>query len=182
MGFSISWIAIKNKNLNQVIDELKLMKSGETEEFPESDISGADLPSGWCHIQFNNFDSPFIKNSVLSKLSENTQVIFSQVEEHVMYSKACCWEKSRLLWSSEHDAQENLEHLLTKGNVPDFYNDIVESYRNMQQGEFHVDYYFEIPLALSEKVTGYKHDASHDDIEYYVLQSINIRKPWWRIW
>lgn len=89
MGFSIRWIAIRDEKLSEINSVLGFEKIVEVETFPESDISGTDLSNGWCHIQFNEFDNPFIKENSLKLISKNTTVIVCQVEEHVMHSKTC---------------------------------------------------------------------------------------------
>jgi len=189
MGFSISWIAVKDRKLNQVIEYLGIDSTNEVEEFPESDISGADLPNGWCHIQFSDFDSPFIQEAALQKISDSTQVIFCQIEEHVMYSKSCCWENGRFSWSSEHDAQQDLRHIISNGEIPDDFEKIKKDHLDMQdQEDSDVDCIFEVPLALASLITSIKHDElPEEEIEYQVLKTSTDcefkSKPWWkRIW
>lgn len=189
MGVSISWIAIKDRKLNQVIEQLGIESTNKTEEFPESDICGANLANGWCHIQFNDFDSPFIQESVLAKLSSTTQVIFCQIEEHVMYSKSCCWSEGRFVWSSEHDAQQDLRHILTNGEIPGNFDQIKKDYFEIQDKEgSDVDCIFDVPLILAASITSIKHDEFPDEeIKYQILktgQDCEFKsKPWWKtIW
>lgn len=188
MGFSISWIAIKDRRLKQVIEELGLDATNECEEFPESDISGADLANGWSHIQFNVYNSPFIEDDALLKVSADTQVIFCQIEEHVMYSKSCCWENGHFVWSSEHDAQQDLLNITKKGDIPDAFDKIKKDHLQLQKEEGdEVDCIFDIPLVLAEAITSVKHDVVPDEsIEYQVLrigQDCEFKsKPWWKFW
>lgn len=190
MGYSISWIAVKDRKLSQVLIELGLTDTGETEEIPETDISGADFPNGWCHIQFNDFDNPFVKEEALAFISSETQTIYCQIEEHVMYSKACCWEGGQLRWSCEHSAQEDLLHLSAKGNLPNRYEAIKAEHIKLQEEEGDdVDYIFEIPVVLAEEITSFRYDAIPSEEENIVYQVLRIRrefnaksKPWWKIW
>lgn len=161
MGFSISWIAIKDRKLKQVIEELGLEATNESEEFPESDISGADLPNGWSHIHFNDYNSPFIEDDALLKLSANTH---------------------------EHDAQQDLLNITKNGDIPDAFDKIKEEHLQLQKKEGdEVDYIFEIPLVLTEIITSVKHDVAPDEsVEYQVLrigQDCEFKsKPWWMFW
>lgn len=190
MGYAISWIAIKDIKLDQVTSVLDMEETDRTETFPESAISGADLPNGWCHIQFDAFENPFLKENVLATISSTTQVVYCQVEEHVMYSKSCCWKNGQFIWSSEHDSQKDLFHLISSGELPKSYSKIKTEYIEHQvvEGD-EVDFIFEIPIALAEEITGYRHDATpieDEAIKYRVLEvrkdSKTASQPWWKFW
>ncbi|MHC3994179.1 hypothetical protein ACXWTF_05075 [Thiomicrolovo sp. ZZH C-3] len=188
MGFSISWIAVKDKTLDHVIEVLDLEKTGEIEEFPESEISGANLSNNWCHIQFNYFNNPLLKKDLLKKLSQDTTVIFCQVEEHVMYSKACCWENGSFHWAVEHDAQQDLRHIDELGNVPGNFEAIRKQlFEEQDQGDEDVDYIFDAPIELAASITTVRHDMDQaDEPEYHVLTANEShqsqKNPWWKIW
>jgi hypothetical protein len=47
MGYSLSWVAIKNGNAEAIYSVLDLRPTGEWEEIPEFQIVGAELPTGW---------------------------------------------------------------------------------------------------------------------------------------
>lgn len=187
MGFSLSWIAVKNRSLDQLIDILDLSKTGEVEDFPESKISGADLPNNWSHIQFDYVANPLLISEFLEKLSQNTTMLFCQVEEHVMYSKACCWENGSFRWAIEHDSEQGLRHLSEHGDVPSDFEAIKKEYfKEQDQCDEGVDYIFDAPLALTELVSSIRHDIDPEDgTEYQVLKTNKIKplkKPWWKIW
>ena len=188
MGFSISWIAVKEKTLDQVIETLAIEKTGETEEFPESDVSGANLSNNWVHIQFNYVNNPLLKSDILQNLSKDTAVIFCQVEEHVMYTKACCWENGSFKWAVEHDSEQGLRHIREHGEVPENFKAIREQcFEQQDQGDEDVDYIFDAPLDLAASITTVRHDMDQqDEPEYHVLKVLKIKqeqkKPWWKIW
>ena len=188
MGYSISWIAVKDRKLAQIAEQLRLTDSGKIEEFPVSDISGADLLNGWCHFQFNELDSGLISKEILSSISLNTTVVCCQVEEHVMFSKSSCWDNGGIIWSVEHDAQNELYHINAIGSTPVEFLEIRDKlFEEQKQEGTEVDFVFEIPLVLAQKFTGYKHDecaSEHEGLEYKVFTSsaISQNKPWWRFW
>ena len=119
MGASISWLAVKQRKVNELLEKFKLIDTGETEEGPESDISGADFINGWCHFQFNDFDSPLMSNESLSQVSKETMAIGCFIEEHVMYSKSVCWMNGEFVWEIEHFSEKGIYHLACKGTLPE---------------------------------------------------------------
>ncbi len=188
MGFAISWIAIKDRKLEEVSESLGVEVTNKTEEFPESNISGVNLPNGWCHIQFDEFDSSFINDNALEELSNSTDVLACNIEEHVMYSSACLWSNGSHIWSVEHDAQQDLFHISPEGTLPRAYQDIEKECFELQKSDGEdVDYIFEIPLLLAKSFVGIKHDEYSEMAQpYIVLRSTNDRsdksKPWWKFW
>lgn len=190
MGFSISWIAVKDTNIDSLSEQLNLRVTDQTEEFPESDISGANLSNGWCHIQFNDFDSPYTQEDKLSILSEHHDLIVCQIEEHVMYSKSSFWSSGTLKWSCSHDAQEDLYNLSESGELPENYKEIKNNHTQEQKdSDDDVDCIFDIPLVLASSICGIKHDElPEEDTLYKDLESpvaitkSNNTKAWWKFW
>jgi hypothetical protein len=63
MGWSLSWAALKDGNLQTACAALGLRPTGKREETAESKIVGAQLPTGWYVIQFNRSE---LKDRVLA--------------------------------------------------------------------------------------------------------------------
>lgn len=191
MGFSISWMAVKGKGLNPLLEELELIDTDEREEFPESDICAVSFPNGWNFLQFNEFESPYLSNEYLEITSKDCEVIACVVEEHVMVSKSEYWKNGTCIWSVEHNAQEGMLNLESKGSLPSEYENIKNNQYSEQESDggesADVDHIFEIPLLLAKGITSYTHDEvipEHDGLEYLVLNSVSIKsnKPWWKVW
>lgn len=195
MGYAISWIAIKGKSKENILKFFSFSETADTEEVPESEISAAELPSGWYLIWFNQFESPFTHAAVVSKLSQDCAVITCAVEEHVMYSRTEYWEHGSQTWKITHDSQNGIYDIQTTGTAPDFFESLKSEVCARQQAEggedADIDLIFDIPLEVVKHLTFFKHDEltpELEDQEYRVLASSlptlqsPASKPWWKFW
>ena len=187
MGYSIGWTAVRNKPLDAALAICALRTTPVTDVQPESEYCAATLPGGWILLWTNNFESTIFSDAALAKLSQDAEAVAVLVEEHAMFSSAVQWKNGGKIWEVWHDAQEDLYHLETTGTLPDFFPEIREAQRALQQnaGEVPVDHIFDIPLATAQRLTGFRHDES-EGLEFIVLEIAPHKpqdsKPWWRIW
>jgi hypothetical protein len=192
MGFAISWLAVSGKAPEQVLKELRLNRTGENEEIPESPISAAQLPNNWFLVFINEFGSPIVSANSLASLSANCKVVSCQIEEHVMFSSATLYSNGAESWRVVHDAQEGMFNLSTSGQLPSEFSGIYSSLKNKQEGvggeEADVDYIHDVPVTLAQAVTSFRHDEDipgSESVPFEVLdQDITeaSSKPWWKLW
>jgi hypothetical protein len=192
MGFAISWLAVSGKDPQQVLQELQLHRTGETEEFPESPVSAAQLPTGWFLVFANRFGSPLVADGSLQQLSSGCTVISCQVEEHVMFSSATCYSNGEANWHVAHDAQESIYHLSVSGDLPSEFKEIYSSLKQEQDDsggdKSDVDYIHDVPVSLAKAVTSFRHDQDIQVVSpepFEILASSGSpasAKPWWKIW
>jgi hypothetical protein len=182
MGFSQSWLAVKGKPRAAVLDELQLQSTGNREEIAESPIVGAELPGGWFLIVTDQAAHPFIGKTVLERLSAGCEIVTGYVEEHVMVSAATGWRNGRRIWSVAHDCQRDKQHLEALGELPVMFGGIRDSLyseqRTVDEHRADVDLIFDVPLALAESLTGYRHDmdipgGGDEPFEVLVHTSVN---------
>ena len=80
-----------------------------------------------------------------------------------MVSVATGWKDGQRVWSVTHDAQRDMEHLQTEGELPAVFTSIRDRLRSEQQKaggrKADVDYIFDVPVELAQTLTGYRHDA-----------------------
>jgi hypothetical protein len=192
MGFAISWVAVSGKEPQRVLEELGLSRTGEKEEFPESQFTCAPLPSSWFLVFANSFDSPITSEKTLGSLSTDCKLISCQIEEHVMFSSITCYSNGSQTWRIEHDAQQGIYHLSTIGSPPAQLDEIHAKLKAEQDNAggtgADVDYIFDVPVAVAQAITSYRHDR---DIEqagpepFEVLRqelATQQTKPWWKVW
>ncbi|QAY78276.1 hypothetical protein [Sphingosinicella sp. BN140058] len=160
MGYSISWLAVRNMSKVKLLRRLQLTDTGEPDEDNEAPLSAADLPTGWA-ILFSNDFSFGSRTALTVSLAEN-EVIVCQADEHVMFSSVSFFSKGRQQWSVAHDAQQDLRHLEGIGALPEQLSAIRVRLMDQLEEEggdgSEVDYTFEIPVELAEHLTGYRHD------------------------
>ena len=159
MGWSLSWAAIKGGNLQTACVALGLRATGKREEFDESKISGAALPTGWYLVAFNRSE---LKDRALAHLSRSGEVVCCFVEDHVMVSWASGWRNGNKVWSVVHDCEKGRFHLDIKGEAPAELKGIAErliAEQHAAGGEkADVDHVYDVPAELAKGLTGFRHD------------------------
>jgi hypothetical protein len=184
MGYSLSWAAVKGSTPEAVRDALALRATGAREEVPESEVTGADLPEGWYMIVSNRDGLRLTSDEVLARLSAIGEVVVCFVEEHVMFSSAAHWRSGRRVWSIQHDAQRDMEHLETEGELPPRFIVVRDELRAKQTAaggrKASVDHIFDVPVVLAHELTGYRHDGvipGMADDAFEVLAVTSFDKP-----
>lgn len=207
MGFSISWIAVRYKTPDTLLEELSLKRTGEMSEYPEAPICGRTLPGGWFMLVFDEINHPLVTTKSFAAISKDCDAVICSIEEHVMVATSELWRNGEQIWRIEHDAQQSIDHIEASGNLPSEYAAIVEEYATQQENaggkKADTDYFFEIPLQIAKNIVGFKHDESDFQDEGFeefqdVAVSPKIRptaavektphhdvpkhKPWWKVW
>jgi hypothetical protein len=92
MGFSGSWIAVREVSPERVNATLRLRPSGLWQDLPESDCTGAQLPSGFYLVVFLRKE---LSRNFLSTISAAFPLVYGFAEEHVMYSALASWQERK---------------------------------------------------------------------------------------
>jgi hypothetical protein len=167
MGFSIAWVAVRGRFHSAVLAELGLRGTGQYEEFPESPLACACLPTGWFLVFDNRCELP--DPLPLARLSAGAEVVTCFVEEHVMVSAAGGWRGGRQVWSIRHEAEKSISHLAAAGELPPVFASIRDEQLKKQAsagGErAGVDYVFDVPVEVAKALTGFRHDTYPDDAD-----------------
>jgi hypothetical protein len=162
MGVSFSYLAVRGGKRDSVLGILGLRGTGIFEEIPESDITGAALPTGWYLILADRDHPPFMEGKTLARLSAAGEVLTWFIEEHVMCSYAALWSGGRQHLSVAHFSDKGINHLKTEGDLPLVFGPIRNRLSAMQQAaggaKAKIDHIFDIPVELVEQLTGYRHD------------------------
>jgi hypothetical protein len=126
MGYSLSWLAVKGKSRDEVLDALGFIATDEREDFPEAPLSAAELPNGWFLVvrQREEHDA---QDPLLPLLSQGCVVVTCSVEEHVMFSSAACWKDGKESWYVEHNGQRSRDHLAFRGEKTETARNVSEA-------------------------------------------------------
>lgn len=183
MGFSLSWIAVPTAARGKLLDVLNLHPTGSFEEVPEAAASGIDLPTGWYVVLRNRVEMTPGISADLARLSRSVGVIACFVEEHVMVSWARGWSAGVLAWSVYHDLQVGLRHLEASGDLPPEYPAVRDRLLAEQdQDPAGADYAFDVPIALAERLTGFRHDFTPPGREDCPFEVLGPMRSGWRRW
>jgi hypothetical protein len=183
MGFACAWIAVKGKSPEDVLKEFDLNRTGEFEETFDSDYNATKR--GQWYILIANRDGviPLLKADAY-RLSRNCEMVFCQVEDHVMYSSASYWVDGTNKFFVSHNSDKGETNLEEKGSFPAQYDEIrarligeqkkedsKRSSGDTESMQFPVDYIFDIPVELAKSLTGFRHDDwSEDETPFEILQ------------
>ena len=181
MGYSISWIAVKDADPEAVRTQLGLVHSGKFDGFyslPEHSLLGGVLETGWYLVVRNRCDDPMVMDAMLSSLSDDSMVIAASIEEHVMFCFATCWSEGQEIWRVKHEAEKGVTDLQVSGEPPPELEDIRQRafIRQMVEGRdsADVDYIFDVPLHLAKSLVGFKHDeiATGPELEFFEILGV----------
>jgi len=157
MGYSLSWLAIKGKTPQVLLEELGFRATGKHEEVPEADHSAVELPNGRYLIVSNRTEQVAPDSTMRRLSSSGCELVTCFVEEHVMCSHATGWKNGCKCWSVIHDAQRGIEHLDTEGDLPLIFGSIRDRLL-LEQQDGSADYIFDIPVEVAKSLTGYRHN------------------------
>jgi hypothetical protein len=123
MGFACAWIAVKGKSPQELLKEFDLRRTGKFEEGFESDFNATER--GQWYILIANRDNviPLVKAN-FERLSRNHELVFCQVEEHVMFSCAGYSVNGTNKYFVSHDSEKGIMNLDEKGSFPAQYDEI----------------------------------------------------------
>ena len=177
MGFALSWLGVRGKSPEVVLEELGLRLTGEHEDIPESGIVCASLSTGWFVVVMNNSMAAYDGSMDVSRLSRGAEVVTCMLEEHVMMSGYARWKDGTRMTSVMHDAQHGVRHLDSENLPPDM-TDIAERAKASQdkedEADASTDFIFDVPIDVAYRVTGFRHDRADRD---GVLRHYDILEP-----
>jgi hypothetical protein len=180
MGYSISWLAVKDADPDAVCEQLGLIRSGAFDEYysyPQHSFLGGVLETGWYVVVRNRCDDPMVLDEVLSSISAGSTVIAASIEEHVMFCFATCWFEGKEIWRVQHEAEKGITDLQVTGAPPAELEDIRQRafIRQMVEGDdADVDYIFDVPLHLAKSFVGFKHDENTPGPELEFFEILRV--------
>lgn len=174
MGFSISWMAVRDDNDTSVLASLGLEKTGETEESPGKHWCGTRVGE-WTVVWSNSYEPARFRGAP-SKL--RGQVLICDVEEHVMCASTSAFNDGIPSWRIVHDAQQAQDHLAIAGTPPESLVRIrAEPFARVSEDP-EVDRIFDIPLRVAKEVAGFRHDEKYGS----AFDILRVTNPRWKFW
>ncbi|MFT3867720.1 MAG: hypothetical protein QM715_04385 [Nibricoccus sp.] len=163
MGYAISWFAVPQQQTETFLNRFQLVPTGATNDFPDSLISFGKFDTGWTVLWYGRYGCPFLREKELTTISKDYDILCCKVEEHVMASSSELWSGGARKWLISHEGENGPKGLDIEGTPPESLSAIRQEMEATQLAEggddAEVDYIFEIPLAVAEKIVGFKHDS-----------------------
>lgn len=169
MGWSISWLAVKNQDRAGVLRTFGLHAVDAPQEYPKGLMSGTSLPNGYYVLFLDDCFHLFVTPEVLSRVSSGCEIVGCQVDERIMASASFCWRDRVRIWNVVHEADKGVRNLQIEGTPPDTLINLTAEAKKLQDKErrvpflplpWEIDHYFRVPIDLAASVVGYEHDRS----------------------
>jgi hypothetical protein len=182
MGASQSWIAVKGKAPDVVLQSLELSRSGASADYGSTREGCLRLPGGWFLVLLEGCDHELLESPRLAALSEGAELVAVSLEEHVMVCWSAGWRDGAQTWRVENS--EEHEHLGVSGTPPAALAQIRARNDQLAREDAEVDYNFETPLQLAQSIAGFKHDDAGDDLPplEQLVSTRPKKKPLWKFW
>jgi hypothetical protein len=168
MGWSISWLAVKDTPPQELLAHFGLEPGGESGVAFDSPISFKACPSGWSILALQRFEHKFLAAEHAKALSAGHDFICCSLDDRVMVSASEGWRDGTRLWRVVHNAEEEVEEFQeveVSGSPPAALDEILATLRkeHEEDKEGGVDYFFDAPIRLAEALTGFAHDHAGDE-------------------
>ncbi|QDU73375.1 hypothetical protein Pan97_03450 [Bremerella volcania] len=189
MSFAYSWLAVSGKSPDDTLRDLGLTLGNTYEGFPNGNLSGIMLPTGWYLVVSERCD--YANTRRLRRLSKRCELVTCAVEEHVMYASTSGWKNGKHAWEITHDSQSaaGRHHLDATGKLPPMFDEIRTWYAGeqaaMDQSNQLVDCTMEVPIETARRITGFSfHDTLPGEGKdlFHHLDRDPTAKKWWQFW
>jgi hypothetical protein len=182
MGVSQSWIAVKGKAPDAVLQSLELARSGGSADYGSAREGCTKLPGGWFLVLLDGCGHELLEAPRLAALSEGAEVVAVSLEEHVMVCSSEGWRDGQQTWRVENS--EERDYLGVSGTPPAALAQIRARNEKLAREDEDVDYHFETPLQLAQSIAGFKHDDAGDDLPPLdqLISTRPKKKPAWKFW
>ncbi len=185
MGWSLSWVAVRGASASEISAALGLTATTNRCGVAETPFCGAQLASDW-YVVVADHDFRFMHDptTLLTLASLGSDAVSCAIEEHAMVSEATAWHAGSRVWTVSHDGSNGGREVSSEGAPPASFEPLLAQalaqYDDAESSD--VDFSFEVPIALAEALTDFRHDSS--ELQFTVLNPIKaapLKKPWWRL-
>ncbi|MEM9010614.1 MAG: hypothetical protein AAGE18_05255 [Pseudomonadota bacterium] len=168
MAFRIAYL-LTEAPLTDAVKALDLQIAEEVGDPPDGDVplwaTTLSHPN-WTLVWAEDELFFFKRERACSTLSRRASLISCIVNETVMSSTAMGWRDGAEVWSLHHQGDTgDVFHLDIAGTPPAEFADLnaaLEAKRSDGSAEPDHDYAFEVPVALAERLTGFRYDRAVD--------------------
>lgn len=160
-----TWVAVKQENKDILLKGLNLRPSDDPVSYGRNSFRGCALESGWYLILGDVFFDTELSQDAISKHSD---LIICLASDTAMASEISYYKKGEISFSVGHASDMGQLHLSVTGNPPPEFHDAkadmlakhkaAEMEARLEGRDIDVDYFFDIPLMLSESICDFRPD------------------------
>lgn len=154
MGLQLSWIAVKDGSMEDILDRLGLEVIGEATGEIGLDRAFGRTEEGWSIVVLKAW--PKKPDKTMAMVAPEGSALFGAMTEIAMFSELQGFENGRLSWSVTRDCDK--PGLEVKGFPPPPFDEVrlkLEA-RQAAAGDEKVDHLFDLPQDLSARLCGYE--------------------------
>jgi hypothetical protein len=189
MGYSIAWLAVGGRAAADIQRQLGLIPTGRFADYGVEALVARTLPSNWYIIVARGCDHPIATARIAGLASQDATVLTGSVEEHVMAFSTAFWRGGEKFWEVARSGEADVNGLSVVGAPPADLEDLRKLYQAKQESDPDVDYTCEVPMALCQRICGFKYDEVIPGVEDASFEIMALsagspvrRRPWWRLW
>jgi hypothetical protein len=155
MGMQLSWIAVKDGSMDEVLDRLGLEVIGEATDELGEDFLCARSDQGWSIVVMKKW--PKKPDETTAVAAPSGMSLCGMMTEIAMFSELRGYENGRRTWSVTRDCDKGRGVIGVHGSPPAPFEDIKRELEAKQvaAGDEQVDYLFDLPQDLSVSLCGY---------------------------
>ncbi len=154
MGLQLSWIAVKDGSMEDILDRLDLEVIAEATDEIGLDLAFGMTKQGWSVVVME--DWPKKPDKTMAMVAPEGSALFGAMTEIAMFSELRGFENGRLSWSITRDCDK--EGVEVKGSPPPPFDEVRRTLeaRQAAAGDEQVDHLFDLPQDLSARLCGYE--------------------------
>ncbi len=154
MGLQLSWIAVKDGSMEDILDRLGLEIIGEATDEIGLDRACGRTEEGWSIVAM--VDWPKQPDKTMAMVAPAGSALFGAMTEIAMFSELRGFENGRPSWSVKRDCDK--EGVEVKGSPPAPFDELRLTLEERQAaaGDERVDHLFDLPQNLSARLCGYQ--------------------------
>ena len=158
MGARLSWFAVEGADKAALLARLGFVECGVTSDQYTSPLVGGEFPGGWLVLVAD--DMGLDLNRLQALAAADGLALGCEIEEHVMFSRLRGFRGGAQIWSVVHDPDVDPRDVSVEGEPPSPFADLRATLaaEQAEDNDPQVDYMFDLPPRLGEKLCGYTHD------------------------
>lgn len=158
MGVRLNWLAVEGADKAALLARLGLVESGVASDELNAPLACAEFPDEWLVLVSTEMGLDL--DQALPLASAGGLAMGCEMEEHVMFSRLRAFRGGAPAWTVTHDPDGDLRDVAVEGEPPPPFADLRAALaaEQAEDGDGQVDYMFDLPPRLGQKLCGYAYD------------------------
>lgn len=175
MGANLNWLAVRTADKSDLLERLGFVEAGLASDELNVPVACAVLPENWVVIA--SWGKGLDLDRLLPRASIGTLALGAEMDERVMFSQLGAFRDGEPVWAVTHDPERGRDDVTVHGEPPEWLAQVRAelSAEQAEDGFENVDYMFEAPVRLSERLCGY-HPGAMLPAEWTILEPAGRRR------